>query len=118
MLRTATAAVALLSLAGCAINDRDDDAFVGQPSAQLLSSLGVPQLRAPDGNGGEVWSYIEQRGVAGAPVGGGALSGNMYGGGPLGPSASGVGMNQSFTAKREFFIDSSGNVYRHRTKGM
>ena len=116
MLRTVTAALALLSLAGCTINNREDDAFLGQPSAQLLASLGTPQLRAPDGSGGEVWTYIEQRGGATAPAGGGALSARQSAG-PLGPG-SGTMVSSGFTAKREFLIDSSGNVYRHRTKGL
>lgn len=116
LIRAVTVAAALLALASCAINDREDDAFLGQPSARLLASLGTPQLRAPDGNGGEIWTYIEQRGGATAPAGGGALSARQSAG-PLGPG-SGTMVSSGFTAKREFLIDSSGNVYRHRTKGL
>ena len=35
--------------------------FVGKPSTQLEAKMGLPNERLPDGQGGEIWNYVEQR---------------------------------------------------------
>lgn len=90
--------------------------YVGQPSSLLLAQLGTPKLRAPDGKGGEIWTYLDESdgfapGMAGLNSQGPR---NNLGGGALSqPAQTGHG----FTARREFLIDSKGVIFQYRSRG-
>ena len=109
---------AIAGLAACAGVDSDGNAYLGQPSSRLLSSLGTPSLRAPDGQGGEIWTYIQQTDGFGVNVGG--VRGTSGYGAVGGPSAgSSDSLNSpGFSSRREFHIDSAGVVYRYRSRGF
>lgn len=110
--------IAAAGLVSCGSADSDGNAFLGQPSSQLLSSLGTPSLRAPDGQGGEIWTYIKQTDGFGISAGG--MRGSSGYGAVGGPSSGTGGSSNSlgYSSCREFLIDSSGNVYKYRSRGL
>ena len=48
----------LVLLVGCVSPNRK---LVGQPSSALLAARGEPSERVPDGQGGEIWRYVERQ---------------------------------------------------------
>jgi hypothetical protein len=101
----------LAIIPGCSSPDAGMEAFVGQPSSELLARLGPPRLRIPEGQGGQIWTYIEEtQGMQSAPMSRGSLQG--YGGGSTARSAGFT--STGFTSRKEFFIDSSGTIYKYR----
>lgn len=102
----------LAFITGCASPDAGMNAFVGQPSSELLARLGPPRLRIPEGQGGQIWTYIEenQAVMQSAPMSRGSLQG--YGGGSTARSAAFT--SSGFTSRKEFFIDASGTIYKYR----
>jgi hypothetical protein len=62
-MRTAllTISLALVVLTGCQTTDEFLATFHGLDRAQLLGRLGQPDVKEPDGRGGEVWIYQEKR---------------------------------------------------------
>ncbi|MBX7209442.1 MAG: hypothetical protein K1X78_14085 [Verrucomicrobiaceae bacterium] len=110
-------ALPLIGAASCSSTSEEMRAFVGQPSSVLLAQLGTPQLRAPDGHGGQIWSYIDETQGATPGMPGGAMPGAVgtLGSGSLTPAASSA--SQGFVSRREFFIDGSGVVTQCRGRG-
>jgi hypothetical protein len=101
----------LAIIPACSSSDAGMEAFVGQPSSELLARLGPPRLRIPEGQGGQIWTYIEEtQGMQSAPMSRGSLQG--YGGGSAARSAGST--STGFTSRKEFFIDSSGTIYKYR----
>ena len=101
----------LALLSGCASNDDEMNAFVGQPSSELLARLGPPKLRVPVDQGGQIWTYVDEAqpmiaGVQPHPA--------AFGGSPAGTT---VPVSSGFTSRREFFIDAGGTIYKYRGKG-
>lgn len=117
LLRSAIAFILpLVLLSACSSTDADMKTFIGQPSSVLLAQLGTPKLRAPDGKGGEIWTYLEESegfapGMAGLNSQGPR---NNVGGGSLSQP---VQTGNGFTARREFLIDSHGVVFQYRSRG-
>lgn len=104
----------LVVLASCVSSDAEMNAFVGQSSSTLLSRLGPPKLRIPEGQGGQIWTYVDER-QSNAPIGAmhtGSING--YGGGSA-PRPSSLSSTQ-FSSSREFYIDASGTIYKYRGK--
>ena len=100
-------------LPGCSSSDADMNAYVGQPSSVLLARLGTPKLRAPGENGGQIWTYIEESRISQAAP---AMPGSFTGGAGVAPPASSLS-SPVINYRREFFIDSSGVIYRFQSKG-
>lgn len=106
-------------LVACGSADSEGNAFLGQPSSQLLASLGTPSLRAPDGQGGEIWTYIKQTNGFGISAGGmRGSSGYGTAGGPTSSSTAGGSNSLGYASRQEFFIDSSGTVSKYRSRGL
>jgi hypothetical protein len=110
--------------------------FVGQPSTELIARWGPPQQRTPDGQGGEIWTYFEQRQwttpgqVNTTAYGTGNSYGNLYGN-SYGATYYGNANVQAtasttytppqthgYTAHRSFYINNNGTVYRWAWKGL
>ena len=105
-------------LAACGSAESEGNAFLGQPSSQLLASLGTPSLRAPDGQGGEIWTYIKQTDGFGISAGGmRGSSGYATAGGPSSGSANNSN-SLGYASRQEFFIDSTGTVSKYRSRGL
>lgn len=102
-----------LSLAACTSTDAGMNAFVGQPSSELLARLGPPRLRAPGENGGQIWTYEEQ-GHAMQPMT--PIPGSLTSPSTIGSQTSALA-SPGFTTKREFYIDASGTIYKYQGKG-
>jgi hypothetical protein len=128
--------LALTALPGCISPDKEMNSYIGQPSTELVARWGPPQQKMSDGQGGEIWSYLEQRqwttpGEANTTVTGTSdTSGNVYGN-PNGAtyhgdtSVSGSAttvytppQTHGYTARRTFFINGNGIVYRYAWKGL
>ena len=110
--------------------------FVGHSSAELAASWGSPTERIPDGSGGEVWVYSQQRTVT--TPGQVNTTASAYGNttGTIYPSPPGFGyqensyargqatttytppQNDSYTAVRSFFVSRDGIVTGYRWKGL
>jgi hypothetical protein len=76
-----------------------------------FSPASAPRVRIPEGQGGQIWTYIEEtQGMQSAPMSRGSLQG--YGGGSTARSAGFT--STGFTSRKEFFIDSSGTIYKYR----
>lgn len=106
--------LALVFLTSCASEGGDMKAFVGQPSSELIARLGPPKLRIPEGQGGQIWTYVDQRvgpGAARVPYPG-ALNSSAAGAGAA--SHTSALDNPAFTSKKEFYIDASGMIYKYR----
>ncbi len=118
LLRSPVSFIVLLFfiLSGCSSTDAEMRAFVGQPSSQLLAQLGTPKLRAPDGHGGEIWSYLDESEGMSPALSGPGYQGSAGGFG-TGPSAQRPASVAHFTVRREFLIDSHGVVYQYRHRG-
>ena len=109
--------LALALLTSCASSGGDMNAFVGQPSSELLARLGPPKLRIPQEQGGQVWTYVEATASTSAVRMSHPGAFNSSGSGS-GPSAHASALdNPAFTSRREFFIDASGMIYKYRGKG-
>jgi hypothetical protein len=102
----------LVIFTGCASSDAGMEAFVGQPSSELLARFGPPRLRIPEGQGGQIWTYIEDSPAAmqSGPMNMGSLQ--SYGGGSTARTAAFT--STGFTSRKEFFIDASGTIYKYR----
>ena len=127
--------IALVALAGCTSPDAAMKSFLGLHSSELVAQWGPPQDKTPDGDGGEVWSYSELRqwttpGQANITVNGtrnssGSIYGNPYGATYQGNSSVygnatttyTPSQTHSYTARRSFFINSGGVIYRYAWKG-
>ena len=123
-------------LSGCMTPSTAMQSFVGQPLTELIARWGPPQQRTPDGQGGEIWTYFEQRqwttpGQVNTTAYGtgnsyGSLYGNPYGATYRGNSSGYATVTttytppetQGYTAYRSFFIDRDGIVYRWAWKGL
>jgi hypothetical protein len=110
--------------------------FMGQPSTELVARWGPPQQRTPDGHGGEIWTYVEQRQwttpgqidttAHGTGTSYGTLYGDPYAATYYGSANVQAGATTTYTppqthcytARRSFFIDSNGIVYRWAWKGL
>ena len=110
--------------------------LVGQPSTELVARWGPPHQRMPDGHGGEIWTYFEQREwttpgeATTTSYGTTNASGNPFGN-PSSASYSGSSSSQSttvtvytpaqthsYTVHRTFFLNSDGIIYRWAWKGL
>jgi hypothetical protein len=126
----------IVALSGCLSPDAAMKSFLNQPSSELVTRWGPPQQRMPDGQGGEIWTYFQQRqwttpGQANTTVyGTGNTSGNIYNN-PYGATYQGntsvygtatttytPPQTHGYTGFREFFINSSGIIYRYSWKGL
>lgn len=124
------------ALSGCITPDAAMKSLLNQPTSELVARWGPPQQRMPDGQGGEIWIYLLQRqwttpGQVNTTVNGTAnSSGNLYGN-PNGATYQGntnvsgtanttytPPKTDGYTAFREFFINSSGIIYRYSWKGL
>jgi len=56
-----SACLGALLLAACQTTDEFLAAFHGQDRAYLLGRMGPPDLKEPDGRGGEIWIYQERQ---------------------------------------------------------
>lgn len=116
--RLVLAALFVVVASGCASNDADMKEFIGQPSSELLTRLGTPQLRAPNPAGGETWSYLSESGPQSMAQAGPSFQnstfGNAIGGSPAARSATSA---NGFTSRREFLIDGQGRVYDYHSRG-
>jgi hypothetical protein len=108
-----------LALIGCTSIDDRMKSYLGANKNELLSNWGVPQNIMPDGNGGEIWSYIK----SGQTTTHGMGTTNTYG------SAQAIGSNAyyqgtsyststpsyttTWTRTCSFFIDSTGTIYKY-----
>ncbi len=128
--------LALVALSGCLSPDAAMKSFLGQHSSELVARWGPPQQKMSDGQGGEIWSYFQQRqwttpGQANTTFAGtgdsyGSIYGNPYGATYQGNSSfSGnatttytPSQNHGYTAHRTFFINSDGVIYRYGWKGL
>ena len=116
-------------LSGCTPS-KAMQSLVGQPSTELIARWGPPHQRTPDGNGGEIWTYFEQRewttpGQVNTTVSGtgnayGNICGNQYGATYTG-NTSGyctattsyiLPQTHNYTVHRSFFINGDGVIYR------
>src|SRR5207245_2167690 len=76
--------VLILNFTGCISPDAAMKSFMGQPSSELVARWGPPPNRMSDSQGGEIWTYFEQRqvttpGYANTTVyGTGNTDGNVY----------------------------------------
>jgi hypothetical protein len=128
--------LALTALSGCISPDKAMKSYLGQPSTELVARWGPPQNKMSDGQGGEIWTYFEQRqwttpGQANTTVTGtGNTYGNVYGN-PYGATYQGntsvygsarttytPPQTHGYTAHRTFFINGNGIVYRYAWKGL
>jgi hypothetical protein len=124
------------ALSGCMTPSKAMQSFVGQPSTELIARWGPPQQRTPDGQGGEIWTYFEQRQwttpgqVNTTAYGTGNSYGNLYGN-SYGATYYGNANVQAtasttytppqthgYTAHRSFYINNNGTVYRWAWKGL
>ncbi len=46
-------------MSGCVSTESEMARFVGRPSSSLVAKLGQPQLKKPDGQGGEIWAWTK-----------------------------------------------------------
>jgi hypothetical protein len=140
MMKTCTlafiGALFIAVISGCTTPSAAMQRFVGQPSTELIAQRGPPQQRTPDGQGGEIWSYFEQRQwtTLGQVNTAAYATGNSYGNletNPYGATYYGNAnvraaatttytppQTRGYTAHRSFFIDSNGIVYRWAWKGI
>lgn len=116
--RLVLAAVFAVVASGCATNEAEMREFIGQPSSELLTRLGTPQLRAPNPAGGEIWTYLSESSPQSMAVAGPSFQnstfGNAVGGSPAARSATSA---NGFTSRREFLIDGQGRVYDFHSRG-
>ena len=113
LLSAIAAAFIFVMLTGCSSPDSSMNAFVGQPSSELLARLGTPRLRAPGENGGQVWTYVDEgRMVQPVPMAQGSFAG-AAGAGGAGRQSSALA-SSAFSSRREFYIDSSGMIYKFK----
>lgn len=129
------ASLASVLVVGCVSPDKAMKSFLGQPSSELVAVWGAPQQRLPDGNGGEIWCYPQQRewttpGQANTSVYGtgnsnGNLNWNPYGASYYGNSSVQANaqttwtppQSHSYLATRTFFVNPEGTVYRYAWRG-
>lgn len=128
--------LAAVTLAGCLGPGHEMKSLLGRPSADLIARWGPPSQKAPDGSGGEVWTYFVQRqwttpGQADTTISGtGHSSGNIYGT-PYGATYSGdvdlqgnatttwtPAQTHGYTGHRTFFINAEGMIYRYGWRGL
>ena len=135
-LLTALLFLCLLSLAGCIGPDEAMKSFLNHPKADLLAAWGPPNNVMPDGNGGEVWTYFQDRqwttpGQANTTA---YSNGNTYGTAYANPNGATYQGNTStygsatttytppqthnYTARRTFCINSDGIIYRYSWQGL
>ena len=126
----------LALLTGCLTPDRLMKSYMGKPSTELVARWGLPQQKMSDGQGGEIWIYLERRqwttpGQANTVLTG---TGNTYGdiyGTPYGAAYQAntsfqgsatttytPAQTHGYTAQRTFFINGSGIVYRYAWRGL
>ena len=89
------------------LNDKVSDvmkSWVGNHKSKLIQSWGPPTKISTDGKGGEVYTYLYDR--KGSTI----TSYNQY-------TNQLYSNNYSYTAERNFYIDSSGKIYSWRWKG-
>ncbi len=122
-------------LVGCASPDKVMQSYMGHHYSDLVANWGMPQQKTPDGQGGEIWIYLQNRqwttpGQANTTVYGtgntyGNLSGNSYGATYQGNTSVYGTANTTYTppqtrqwiARRTFFINSQGIIYRYAWQG-
>jgi len=123
-------------LSGCITPTRAMQALVGKPSTEVIAQCGPPQQRMPDGRGGEIWCYFEERqwttpGQVTTTAYGtgntyGNINANVYGATYRGNSTAYAKatttytppQTEGYTASRTFFIDRNGIVYRWAWRGL
>lgn len=121
---------------GCMSPDSAMKSFLNQHSSELVARWGPPQQRMPDGQGGEIWIYSEQRqwttpGQVNTTAYGTANTyGNVYrnpnGASYYGNSSAYGNATTTFTpaqtrgyaAHRSFFVNGDGIIYRYAWKGL
>ena len=123
-------AIAIL-WAGCSTPDKAMQSYLGHHYADLVANWGQPQQTMPDGSGGQIWTYLQDRhwttpGTAQTTVQGNTSSyGNAYGGNYYGNSSGYAQANTVYTpaqtrtwqVRRTFFINSDGVIYRYAWQG-
>lgn len=117
---------AVLHSAGCATQQLDARMapWVGRNVSDLIAEWGAPQQSLPDGAGGQILTWFEQRFTATPQLvyvpPGACYQGNWgpgwYSGGPYGWS--GPFVHDKYVVSRSFWVDAQGTVTRYAWKGM
>jgi len=106
--------IALVALAGCVSTDSASKSLVGHPSSELVARWGEPQMKMPDGTGGEAWTYIEKRELPSSDPPRSMTYNTVGGGGaitPYNPAPS-----RTYTEQRTFSIGSDGIIKNYERK--
>lgn len=122
-------------LCGCATPDKVMQSYLGRHYSELVANWGPPQQKMPDGQGGEIWSYAQDREFTTPGHANTQTSATVYETGtiranPYGANYSGNAnlYGQSHTtytppttrrwmARRTFFVNGEGVIYRYAWQG-
>jgi hypothetical protein len=110
--------------------------FINKPKEELIAQFGTPQTTMPDGSGGQIWIYSFDRayttaGFSEATVTGNANTDGRFHGGMLGRGYNSETQiygtatttyrppkTTHYVARRTFFINKDGIVYRFTWHGF
>ncbi|MEM6886309.1 MAG: hypothetical protein AAF571_14900 [Verrucomicrobiota bacterium] len=99
--------ISMLIIGGCASSGGGSKNYFAEHKSNLLETLGQPHTTQPDGNGGEVWTYLVKQEILMQAKNQGLA--DEYG---LSNSEFNVPEIHTTTVAQKFYISNQGYIYK------